>query len=126
MGKVQPVFVNQPYKQRGRHRMKLDFNTTEETHIQKFRGGEKETIAKMFTDEHNRIMLGRLVPGAFIGLHTHGAGSEIVYILSGNGKAVYDGGQETLTAGDCHYCPKGGTATGSGKDLVFFAVIPQQ
>ena len=74
-------------------------------------------------------LLGRLVPGASIGLHTHEAGSEIVYILSGEGKALYDGGQETLTAGDCHYCPKGHSHSlinGGGEDLVFFAVIPQQ
>ncbi len=109
--------------------MKLDFNSMEETRIQNFRGGEKETIAKMFTDEHNRIMLGRLVPGASIGMHTHDMGSEIVYILSGNGKAVYDCGQETLTAGDCHYCPKGHSHSlinDGSEDLVFFAVIPQQ
>ena len=39
------------------------------------------------------------------------------------------GGQETLTAGDCHYCPKGHSHSlinGGGEDLVFFAVIPQQ
>ena len=109
--------------------MEIDFNQIEETCIMNFRGGEKETIAKMFTDEHNRIMLGRLVPGASIGLHTNEAGSEIVYILSGEGKALYDGGQETLTAGDCHYCPKGHSHSlinGGGEDLVFFAVIPQQ
>lgn len=109
--------------------MKIDFKQIEETCIKNFRGGEKETIAKMFTDEHNRIMLGRLVPGASIGMHTHDMGSEIVYILSGNGKAVYDCGQETLTAGDCHYCPKGHSHSlinDGSEDLVFFAVIPQQ
>mgnify|MGYP000196439956 CR=1 FL=1 len=59
--------------------------------------------------------------------HPRGS-SEIVYVLSGTGKALYGGGEERLTPGDCHYCPEGhahslindGTQT-----LEFFAVVPQ-
>ena len=62
------------------------------------------------------------------GLHTHEGSSEIVYVLSGTGKALYGGGEERLAPGDCHYCPEGhahslindGTQT-----LKFFAVVPQ-
>ena len=72
--------------------MKLDFDAMEETAIPRFRDGEKTTYARMFVDGNNRIMRGRLEPGASIGLHPHQGSSEIVYILSGTGKALYDGG----------------------------------
>lgn len=108
--------------------MKVDFTTMEETVIPQFRGGEKETRARMFTDEHNRIMRGVLIPGASIGLHTHEGSSEVVYILSGTGKALYDGGEERLSPGECHYCPEGHAhclINDGTEDLVFFAVVPQ-
>lgn len=109
--------------------MKLDFQGMEETVIEHFYGGEKEVHAKMHADELGRIMLGRLEPGASIGMHTHDAGSEIVYVLDGSGKALYDGGEERLTPGACHYCPKGHTHSlinDGAEDLVFFAVVPRQ
>ena len=40
----------------------------------------------------------------------------------------YDGGVETLAAGDCHYCPEHHThrlINDSSEDLNFFAVVPQ-
>ena len=109
--------------------MILDFQGMEETVLQNFYGGEKEVHARMHADGLGRIMLGRLEPGASIGVHTHDAGSEIVYVLEGDGKALYDGGEERLGPGDCHYCPKGHSHSlindGAG-DLVFFAVVPKQ
>ena len=65
--------------------MKLDFDAMEETAIPRFRDGEKTTYARMFVDGNNRIMRGRLEPGASIGLHPHQGSSEIVYVLSGTG-----------------------------------------
>ena len=73
--------------------MLIDFETMEETVIPHFKGGEKETAARMFFDGQNRIMRGVLIPGASIGLHTHETGSEIVYILSGKGAVLYDDGR---------------------------------
>lgn len=108
--------------------MKLDFDTMEETAIPRFRDGEKTTYAHMFVDGHNRIMRGRLEPGASIGLHTHAGSSEIIYILSGTGKALYDGEEEALAPGDCHYCPEGhahSLINDGSEDLTFFAVVPQ-
>ncbi len=109
--------------------MKLEFDRMEETILPQFNGGEKEFAARMLIDEHNRILRGRLVPGASIGLHTHETSSEIVYVLSGTGTMLCDGGAEELAPGDCHYCPKGHchsfVNTGT-EDLVFFAVVPQQ
>lgn len=109
--------------------MNIDFSAIEESVIPHMRGGEKEVRAHMFTDELVKLMKGRLIPGSSIGLHTHETSSEIVYILSGTGKVLYDGGYETLGPGSCHYCPKGhahSLINDSDKDLEFFAVIPQQ
>ena len=52
-----------------------------------------------------------------------------IFILSGTASIVCDGKPETLTAGQCHYCPKGSTHTmkNNGSDeLTFFAVVPEQ
>lgn len=109
--------------------MIIDMKNMETTVIENFRGGEKYTEAKMFYDGVNRIMKARLIPGASIGLHTHDAGSEIIYVLEGEGKMLFDDGEERLSAGMCHYCPKGHSHSfinDTDADLIFFAVVPQQ
>lgn len=107
----------------------LNFKEMPDTVLEHFKGGEGCTIAKMFVDDLNRIMLGRLQPGCSIGMHTHDTSSEIIYVLEGVGTTILDGVTETLLPGHCSYCRKGSTHTliNQGKDdLVFFAVIPQQ
>ncbi len=109
--------------------MILDFSTIKEERLPHFKGGEKDYIARMFVDETNRIMYGKLEPGASIGMHEHDTSSEIIYILQGKGKALIDDGEETVTAGRCHYCPKGHSHSlinDSDENLIFFAVVPQQ
>ena len=109
--------------------MIIDFDSIKETVMPKFKGGEKETAARMHVDDLNKIMRGRLIPGASIGLHTHETGSEIIYILQGRGKVLYDGQYEPVESGLCHYCPKGHSHSlinDSDSDLVFFAVVPEQ
>lgn len=108
--------------------MKFDFNEIPVTDIPKFKGGEKSLAAKMYTDENVRILRGTLVPGATIGMHTHDTSCESIYIISGTGKMIFDGTEEILNAGDCHYCPKGHTHSlinMTNENLVFFAVIPE-
>ena len=108
--------------------MLLDFNTMEEKELEHFKGGEKSFHAKMFTDDSNKIMRGRLEPGASIGLHTHEGNSEIVFILEGTGKMLCDGVYEELSAGKCTYCPEGHSQSlinDSDGDLVFYAVVPE-
>lgn len=108
--------------------MLIDFKTIEESALHNFYGGNKDLNAKIFSDGHNRILYGRLDPGASIGMHTHETGSEIIFVLHGTGKIICDGETELLSAGSCHYCPKGHTHSlinDSGSDLTFFAVIPQ-
>lgn len=109
--------------------MVVNFEAMPETVIPQFYGGEKETIARLFADENGKIMLGRLEPGASIGIHTHETSSEIMYVLSGKGNAFFDGEWEEIGPGQCHYCPKGHThgLTNDGEDdLVMFAVVPNQ
>lgn len=108
--------------------MKIEFAKMEEKLLPNFKGGEKNLGMRMFDDDACKIMRGRLEPGASIGLHTHEGNSEIIYILEGTGKVEYDGGVETLAAGDCHYCPEHHThrlINDSSEDLNFFAVVPQ-
>lgn len=109
--------------------MIINFEEIEQTIFKNFRGGEKETSARMFNDELNRIMHGKLEPGASIGLHTHDENSEIIYILKGTGKVLYDKQYEIIKEGICHYCPKGHSHSlinDSTDDLIFFAVVPKQ
>lgn len=109
--------------------MKIDFNSIAETANPNFKGGEKETFTRMYYDGLNRIMKGRLVPGASIGMHTHDTGSEIMFITKGCGCVIYDGEKIALKEGDVHYCPKGHThslVNDSPADLEFSAVVPQQ
>lgn len=109
--------------------MIIKFNEMEETQLKAFYGGEGALIANMYVDEKNKILRGKLVHGASIGLHRHVPSSEIIFIISGRGKAICDGVEEILNPGDCHYCPKGSehTLMNMGEeDLCFYAVVPQQ
>lgn len=109
--------------------MILNFEEMETTRLEHFQGGEKCVHAKMYVDGLNKIMRSVLEPGASVGLHTHETSSEIIYILEGTGKVLYDGGYEPVKAGVCHYCPKGHSHSlinDGERDLVFFAVVPNQ
>ena len=108
--------------------MLIHFSEMPDTELEHFNGGEGRFVAKMFNDGTNKILQGRLEPGCSVGMHTHTGTSEIVFVLSGEGKMYLgDGGVETLLPGDCHYCPEG---TGhsfhneSDANLIFFAVVP--
>ena len=55
--------------------------------------------------------------------------SEIMYIVSGTATFTVGDTVETVQAGQCHYCPKGGThmLQNRGEEpLVFFAVVTEQ
>lgn len=109
--------------------MNIKFDQTEETILPNFRGGEKEFSVRTFNDGLNKILYGKLIPGASIGLHMHETNSEIIYVLSGAGKMQTDGEWETLSAGLCNYCPKGHShsmVNDGDEDLVFFAVVAEQ
>lgn len=106
--------------------MIIDYGKIEEKSISNFKGGEKIFNVKMFADENNKIMMGRLEPEASIGLHTHLGNSEIILILEGKGKVLYNGEYLPLKAGDVHYCPMGqkhSLINDSNEELKFFAVV---
>ena len=107
----------------------IKFESIEETVIPHFRGGEGDFCVAMLKDELNKIMKGRLEAGCSIGMHCHDTSSEIIFILSGHGKTVCDGVEETVTAGDCLYCKKGSSHTlinNGTTPLVFYAVVAEQ
>lgn len=109
--------------------MVLDFERMNETVLHEFKGGTGDVLAKMHTDGLGKIMLGRLAPGCAIGFHQHETSSEIIYILQGKADFLYDEGTEEVSAGQCHYCPKGhwhSLRNFTGKELVYFAVISEQ
>lgn len=109
--------------------MILDFDAIEEQVIPNFKGGEKQIRSHMYTDEACKIMRAFLEPGATIGVHTHETNSEIIFMLKGTGVVLYDDGRETLSAGSCHYCPKGHSHSlrnESDETIEFYAVVPEQ
>lgn len=109
--------------------MIIDFSKIEEQTLEHFKGGEKETLARMYFDGTNRIMKGRLHPGATIGLHVHDTSSEIIFVTKGEGHVLYDGEMLAVKEGLVHYCPKGhehSLINDSDDDLEFTAVVPQQ
>ena len=86
--------------------MLIDFSKIEEVRVPNFKGGEKELLKKAY--ETN---------------------SEIMYIVSGTATFTVGDTVETVQAGQCHYCPKGGThmLQNRGEEpLVFFAVVTEQ
>ncbi len=102
----------------------------ETSRLENFKGGEKHLEARMFFDGTNRILTqARLIPGASIGMHTHEDSCEVIFILDGHGSTIEEGEKKAVKAGDCLYCPKGGThslVNDSDADLVFCAVVPKQ
>jgi mannose-6-phosphate isomerase-like protein (cupin superfamily) len=109
--------------------MIIRFSELEEQELKAFKGGMVALNAKVYSDGQNKILRGRLVPGATVGMHRHEDSAEIIFILSGKAKSICDGKEEWLFVGDCHYCPKGSEhclINAGEEDLLFYAVVPQQ
>lgn len=107
--------------------MIINFDEMEETAAANFFSGEKEYRSRMHIDEMGKIVMGRLIPGASIGLHTHETNCEVMYFLEGETTVLYNGETLKLHAGQVHYCPKGQSHTLKNEgetDAVFFAVLP--
>lgn len=107
----------------------IDFNKLERITVRNFHGGMGNTVVQKYSDGENQILRGTLTPGSSVGMHTHTTSSEVIFIVAGKAKFIIDGTEETLFAGQCHYCKKGQSHTliNSGcTDLVFHAVISEQ
>lgn len=108
--------------------MLIHFDQMNDTVLEHFKGGEGTFCPKMFTDDYHKIMRGRLLPHSSIGLHTHVGNSEVIFILSGTGKVLYEGEAIALKAGDCHYCPMGhghSLINDTDEELTFYAVVSE-
>lgn len=108
--------------------MIFEYNEMDWKSIPNFKGGELSAEMKSFLDENNRILMGKLEPGASIGIHTHEIDSEIVFAISGEVVVTMDGESEILRAGSAHYCPMGhthGMKNHSNEPFIMFAVIPK-
>ena len=109
--------------------MTRDFSSIEEVANPRFKGGEGDTMFRTFNDGQNKIMRGRLDVGCSIGYHTHESNSEIIFILGGEARCLYDDGEERLVPGQCHYCPVGHSHAlinaSDREPLTFFAIVPE-
>lgn len=109
--------------------MIIDFKHIEESVMPHFKGGDGDTRSRIFFDGLNKIMLGHLDVGCSIGYHKHETNSEVFLILSGEARCQYDGGEERLKAGDCHYCPRGHSHSlinaSDSVPLEYFAIVPE-
>ena len=82
---------------------------------------------KKFGDDYGKIVKGRLIPGASIGLHTHEVNYEVMYFIEGEATVIYNEERMTFSPGQVHYCAKGQSHTiinEGSEDVVFFAVLP--
>ena len=107
----------------------IDFNKLQKERIKSFHGGNGYIDLEKFDNGLNTILRGKLAPGASVGMHTHDTSSETIFIVAGKAKFVIDGKEETLFAGQCHYCKKGQSHTlinNGFTDLIFHAVIAEQ
>ena len=108
--------------------MKIDFKALKEITVPRMNGGNGECRARMYMDEKGKIIYSILPQGSSIGSHIQKSSNDVNYVISGYGKAICDGIEETLSPGDCHYCPKGSTHsiinTGE-EDLILFSVVTE-
>lgn len=108
--------------------MMIDFETLEEEKIFNMRGGEGAAKVAKFSDGQVKIMKITLDQGCSIGLHKHETNCEVIYAIKGEAVCLLDGTEETIHAGQCHYCPCGSehSVKNFQKDpFVMFAVIPE-
>lgn len=87
--------------------MLIDFNKLTERVVEGMNGGTGAVSAKMCVGENGKQILCRIHKGGSIGTHDHPTSDDINFVLSGYGKAVCDGVEETLSAGCCHICKEG-------------------
>lgn len=94
-----------------------------------FKGGELYLDADIFSDESGKIIRGFLPPKGSIGLHTHDDSYEVIYIIKGNAKFVYEDKVEYASSGDIHYCPYGKSHTfiNDSEDIIeFIGIVPNK
>ena len=76
-----------------------------------------------------KMMQGKLEPGSSIGYHKHEGNCEMIFIVEGEGKVLFDDGEEAVKPGMVHYCPEGHSHSlinNGSENLIFYAVVPKQ
>lgn len=108
--------------------MRIDFNDITDVPIENLNHGTGVVYAKMSVQKNGKLVVAKIPAGASIGMHKHTTSDDINYVLRGHGTAICDGKEESLTAGVCHYCPKGSAHsiinTGT-EDLILFTAVPE-
>lgn len=109
--------------------MFIDFNELKEIHMPGMNNGTGQMTARMYMDDHGKIIPCTIHVGGSIGMHRHPTSDDINYILSGTGKAVCDGTEEILRPGTCHICQKGSehSIINTGyDDLVMLTIVVER
>lgn len=109
--------------------MIIEMKNGKKEEFEHFKNGNGKMIATMYFDGSNRIIHGKLEKGSSIGLHTHVGNCEIIYVISGKAKFIYDDGEEYALPGQVHYCPENhahSMMNEEAEDLEFFAVVPEK
>lgn len=107
----------------------IDFDSIAEDMQTNFKGGEGDVAFRIFKDDLNKIMRVRMTPHSSVGLHSHDTDSEIIMVLNGSGKIVFDGQELPIHQGQVHYCPKGHSHTiinDTDQELHLCCIVPQQ
>lgn len=87
--------------------MLVDFNEIKEITIPGINHGTGEIFAKMYMNDHEKIIPYMIHPGGSIGMHAHPTSDDINSIISGSGETISDGKDEVLKPGVCHICKNG-------------------
>jgi len=106
--------------------MLIDFNKIQEATFPGMNQGTGEMTVRMYNDENYRIIPTVLHVGGSIGSHCQTSGDDLNYIISGTGKAICDGAEETLYPGTMHICLKGSThsiVNTGNEDLVILTIV---
>ena len=125
--------------------MIIDFNNIAESVMPHFKGGEGDTVSRIYFDGLNNrrppveassewsmrhSSMNRLGVGCTIGYHKHVGSSEVILITSGVARCLYDDGEEMLTVDQVHYCPRGHSHSlinaSTTEPLEYFAIVPEQ
>ena len=106
--------------------MIIDFNKMDPLTMPGMNHGTGTMSVRMVNDGQYRMISTTIHPGGRLGTHTQTSGDDLNYILSGQGKAICDGVEETLKPGVMHNCPKGSAHSiiNTGDDnLVLLTVV---
>ena len=108
--------------------MQIDFDSIPQEEIPNFRGGDGVFRIRSGVFEGTKVMRSVLPSGSSIGVHKHDGNCEVMFFVSGTGKAICDGKEERIAPGVCHFCPEGsshGIINDGPEDLVMYAAITE-